>query len=128
MSNGFHADAVETEVGVQEVPAVLVDLQRILAEQVVRASLVDVFRHRGDRIEGFPEADDAFVGVDLHPQHVRKFGEVDGFDGCYFHLVDFPLLFKTDSSRLLSRKWFTAKDAKEGQKQVTGWQKWSGPI
>ena len=68
----------------------LVDLQRVLAEQVVRAGLVDVLGDRGDRIEGFPEADDAFVGVDLHPQHVRKFGEIDGFDGRYFHLVVLP--------------------------------------
>jgi hypothetical protein len=46
---------------------------------------MDVLGHRGDRIEGFAQSDNALVGVHVHPEYVGEFLETDGFDGGDFH-------------------------------------------
>src|SRR3712207_5212401 len=53
----------------------LVDAQRILAEQVGRHCLVDVSLNRLGPEEGLAETDQLFVGMDLHKQDVRELVE-----------------------------------------------------
>jgi hypothetical protein len=51
---------------------------------------MDVLGHRGDRIEGLAQSDNAFVGVDVHPQDIGEFLETDGLDSGYFHIAVLP--------------------------------------
>ena len=81
----LRAGAGEADVGAQEIPIVFVDLERIFAEQIAGAGFMYMGSHGLRHVERFAKADMAFIGVDLHPQHIGKFGEIDGVDGSDFH-------------------------------------------
>jgi hypothetical protein len=66
--------------------AVGVDPQRILAEEIGGAGLVDVRGNRRHCVERLAEPDEALVRMHLHPEDVRIFPEADRFDGGDFHL------------------------------------------
>ena len=61
------------------------DLARVFAEQIRRGDLMDVASGRGGAEERFPEADQPFVGVDLHPEEIRIGRGFDRLDAGDFH-------------------------------------------
>ena len=58
---------------------------------------------RLDRVEGLAQADDALVGVHVHPQDVGELLQVDGLDRGYFHSdcppADYDQVVDTASTR-----------------------------
>jgi hypothetical protein len=68
-----HLDAAGAVADVAvEAPEVVVDPQRVLAEQVGGDRFVDVGLHGPRPEEGFPKADRPLVGVDPQPEQVRE--------------------------------------------------------
>jgi hypothetical protein len=65
---------------VQQVVVVRLDGQRVLAQQVGRGEFVDLRLHGLRAAEGFAQADQAAVGVDLHPGDVGIGGHMDRVD------------------------------------------------
>ncbi len=65
----------------------LVDLQRVLAEQIGRRRLVDEAGDGLGAIEGLAEPDHSGIGVDLHPQKIGKLLERYRLDCGNLHVV-----------------------------------------
>ena len=84
------AAAGEADVGVEQRARVPVDRERVLAEQARRRRLVDV----GDRgvrpEERLAEADQALVGVHVHPEQIRELVELNGLDRGDLHALRLP--------------------------------------
>ena len=81
------AAAGEPDVGVEQRARVPVDRERVLAQQARRRRLVDV-GDRGVRSEErFAEAEQALVGVHVHPEQIRELVELNGLDRADPHAV-----------------------------------------
>ena len=93
------ADRLEPEVPLEEVPAVALDLERVLAEEIRRARFVDLSLDRRDRVEGLAQADEALVGVDADPEDVGELAETDRLDRGDFHR------YRTSGTRLGASQW-----------------------
>ena len=79
-----HLGAAADRVDEQRVP-VLLDGQRILAQQQRRGHVVDVRGDGGRRAERVADADQAFVGMHLDERDVGMLGEVDGLESSDLH-------------------------------------------
>lgn len=66
-------------------PAYLVDLERVLADELWRAHLMDVSRYRAYRVERFAQALESGIGVHVHPEQIGKLRKLNGFDGGDLH-------------------------------------------
>ena len=65
---------------IEEMPIVLVDLKRVLAEEIGRRGLVDVRADRLGAEERLAEPDEPVVGLDLDPGEVRHALDPEGRD------------------------------------------------
>jgi hypothetical protein len=74
------AAARESQIAAHELPAVRLDRERILAEQIRRDQLVNLRFHRGRAARSLAEPDQSFVRMNLREQQIRPIGQANGFD------------------------------------------------
>ncbi len=83
------------------------DLQRVLAQQVRRDGFMNMCFGGTGAIKALAEANDALIGVQLHPQDVWKFIKPDCIDCVDFHgLTGLPDIF---SQHILIYPWFKTR-------------------
>src|SRR5215468_10158122 len=75
----------------------LVDPQRVLAQEVRGRALVDIGRHGICAEEGFAQTDQSIIGPYLHPQEIGKFSELNSLDAG--DLQDRPPPYRVTSLR-----------------------------
>ena len=64
----------------------IVNAQRILAQQVLGGETVNMGLGRGNTVEDFTQASQAFIGMHQNPQQIGEFLQPNGLDRGDFHL------------------------------------------
>src|SRR5690606_8270440 len=86
-SANFHARRAKADIGLQQQLGDTVDLQRVLVKKQRCNIAMDIGGDRISAAEGLAKPDNAFVGVDLHPQYVVEVRKLHRFDSCDLHSV-----------------------------------------